>query len=89
MRVLVVGPSPEKSKGGMATVISEIRDDQQLAKKYGIDIDLLNDIVSEYEYSGVLDTGIIKEQIDKPLIEKVKITKSIKEFIINLIERFK
>ena len=40
------------------------------AKKYGIDIDLLNDIVSEYEYSGVLDTGIIKEQIDKPLIEK-------------------
>ena len=59
------------------------------AKKYGIDIDLLNDIVSEYEYSGVLDTGIIKEQIDKPLIEKVKITKSIKEFIINLIERFK
>lgn len=38
MRVLVVGPSPEKSKGGMATVISEIRDDQQLATEYGIDI---------------------------------------------------
>ncbi len=38
MRVLVVGPSPEKSKGGMATVISEIRDDQELATKYGIDV---------------------------------------------------
>ena len=59
------------------------------ALKYGIDIDLLNDIISEYEYSGVLDTGLIKEKIDKPLIEKVKITKSIKEFIVNLIERFK
>jgi len=59
------------------------------AQKYDIDIDLLNDIVSEYEYSGVLDTGLIKEKIDKPLIEKVKITKSIKEFIVNLIEKFK
>ena len=59
------------------------------AKKYDIDIDLLNDIISEYEYSGVLDTGLIKEKIDKPLIEKVKITKSIKEFIVNLIEKFK
>lgn len=38
MRVLVVGPSPEKSKGGMATVIAEIRDDKALSDKYGIDI---------------------------------------------------
>jgi len=59
------------------------------AKKYGIDIDILNDIISEYEYSGVLDTGLIKEKIDKPLIEKVKITKAIKDFIVNLVERFK
>ena len=38
MRVLVVGPSPDKSKGGMATVISEIRDDRALVDKYNIDI---------------------------------------------------
>ena len=31
----------------------------------------------------------ILKKIDKPLIEKVKITKSIKEFIVNLIEKFK
>ena len=30
-----------------------------------------------------------KEKIDKPLIEKVNITKSIKDFIVNLINRFK
>ncbi len=59
------------------------------SKKYDIDIDLLNDIVSEYEYSGVLDTGLIKEKLDKPLIEKVKIIKAIKEFIVDLIEKFK
>ena len=38
-----------------------------------IDINLLNDIIGEYEYSGILDTGKIKEKIDKPLIEKVNI----------------
>lgn len=62
---------------------------EDIAKKYDIDIDLLNDIIGEYEYSGILDTGKIKEKIDKPLIEKVNITKSIKEFIENLINKFK
>lgn len=62
---------------------------EDIAKKYNIDVNLLNDIIGEYEYSGILDTGKIKEKIDKPLIEKVNITKSIKEFIVNLINRFK
>ena len=62
---------------------------EEIAKKYDIDVNLLNDIIGEYEYSGILDTGKIKEKIDKPLIEKVNITKSIKEFIVNLINRFK
>lgn len=62
---------------------------EDIAKKYDIDIELLNDIIGEYEYSGILDTGKIKEKIDKPLIEKVNITKSIKEFIENLINKFK
>ncbi len=62
---------------------------EDVAKKYDIDIELLNDIIGEYEYSGILDTGKIKEKIDKPLIEKVNITRSIKEFIENLINRFK
>ena len=38
MRVLVIGPSPKKSKGGMATVITEIKDDKELCQKYNIDI---------------------------------------------------
>ena len=43
---------------------------EEIAKKYDIDINLLNDIIGEYEYSGILDTGKIKEKIDKPLIEE-------------------
>lgn len=38
MRVLVVGPSPDKSKGGMATVIKEIRNDAKLTETCNIDI---------------------------------------------------
>lgn len=38
MRVLIIGPSPEKSKGGMATVIKEIKDDMEMSTKYDVDI---------------------------------------------------
>lgn len=38
MKVLVVGPSPDRSKGGMATVIKEIRDDVKLNSEFDIDI---------------------------------------------------
>ncbi len=38
VKVLVVGPSPTKSKGGMATVIEEIAKDKTLNAKFDIDI---------------------------------------------------
>lgn len=38
MKVLIIGPSPDLSKGGMATVIKEIRDDKEFSEKYKIDI---------------------------------------------------
>ena len=37
MRILVVGPSPTRSKGGMATVIEEIEKDKTLNSKFNID----------------------------------------------------
>lgn len=37
-RILVIGPSPEKSKGGMATVIEEIMQDEKLNSDCDIDI---------------------------------------------------
>lgn len=62
---------------------------EEIAKKYDIEIELLKDVIGEYEYSGILDTGKIKEKIDKPLIEKINITKLVKEFIVNLTNKFK
>lgn len=38
MKILVIGPSPDKSKGGMATVIDEIRDDKQLNEEFDVEI---------------------------------------------------
>lgn len=38
MKVLVVGPSPTRSKGGMATVIEEIEKDKMLNSQFKIDI---------------------------------------------------
>ena len=38
MRVLVIGPSPTRSKGGMATVIEEIEKDKKLNEQFDIDI---------------------------------------------------
>lgn len=38
MKVLVVGPSDMKSRGGMATVIRGIRNSKILNQKYSIDI---------------------------------------------------
>lgn len=38
MKVLVIGPSPTRSKGGMATVIEEIEKDKRLNEQFDIDI---------------------------------------------------
>ena len=38
MKVLIVGPSPTRSKGGMATVIEEIEKDKMLNSQFKIDI---------------------------------------------------
>ena len=48
-RVLIVGPSPTKSKGGMATVIEEIQSDSKLNEQFDIDI-----------YESYIDGGIFK-----------------------------
>lgn len=37
-KILIIGPSPDKSKGGMATVIDEIRGDKKLREIFDIDI---------------------------------------------------
>lgn len=38
MKILVIGPSPVRSKGGMATVIEEIVKDKKLNEEFEIDV---------------------------------------------------
>lgn len=38
MKILVIGPSPTRSKGGMATVIEEIEKDKKLNEQFDIDV---------------------------------------------------
>ena len=38
MKILVIGPSPIRSKGGMATVIEEIVKDKKLNEEFEIDV---------------------------------------------------
>ncbi len=52
MKVLVIGPSPVRSKGGMATVIEEIKNDVDLNRKFDIDI-----------FESFIDGGIFKRMI--------------------------
>lgn len=52
MRVLVIGPSPIRSKGGMATVINEIKEDTQLNREFEIDV-----------FESFIDGGKIKRAI--------------------------
>lgn len=49
MRILTVGPSPDRSKGGMATVIQEIRSDPQLNRLFDLQV-----------YESYIDGGRIK-----------------------------
>lgn len=37
-RILIIGPSPTRSKGGMATVIEEIQNDRDLNEKFDIEV---------------------------------------------------
>ena len=37
-KILVIGPSPSRSKGGMATVIEEIEKDKKLNEQFDIDV---------------------------------------------------
>ena len=65
MKVLVVGPSPTKSKGGMATVIEEIAKDKRLNGKFDIeqvnkkDLDVLD--LDSSENTPIKEYGILNK----------------------------
>lgn len=63
---------------------------QNFARQEDIDSQLLSDVVSEYEFSGVINAGDIRDRIKKPmsLLKKKSLVTRIVEFIKNLSEKF-
>ena len=65
----------------------EIKD---FAEKEELSENILNDFISEYEFSGILNEGRIRDSIDKPmpLLKKKSLTRRIADFIVHLADKY-
>lgn len=63
---------------------------QDFATKEDVDPKMLSDVISEYEFSGVINAGYIRDRIETPmtLIKKKSLVSRIVDFIKNLAEKF-
>ncbi len=63
---------------------------QTFAEQEDVDAKMLADMISEYEFSGVLNSGDIRDRIEKPmsLLKKKSLVSRIVEFIKSLTEKF-
>ena len=60
------------------------------AKTEDIDASMLTDIISEYEFSGTMDAGNIRDRIEKPLplLKKRSLVNRIVDFIRQHTEKY-
>lgn len=60
------------------------------AKEEGIDSKMLTEIISEYEFSGTMNAGNIRDRIDKPLplLKKRSLVNKIVDFIVKHTEKY-
>ena len=63
---------------------------QDFATKENIDFQMLTDVISEYEFSGNLNAGEIRDKITEPmsLLKKRKLVNAIVEFIREHVEKY-
>lgn len=66
------------------------REIASFAEQEGLDFKMLADIISEYEFSGTMDAGNIRDRIEKPmpLLKKRSLVSRIVEFIRKHCEKF-
>ena len=66
------------------------REIDSFAEQEGLDFKMLADIISEYEFSGTMDAGNIRDRIEKPmpLLKKRSLVSRIVEFIRKHCEKF-
>lgn len=65
---------------------------QKEIEKFAIDnninLETLETIINEYEYSGIFPDGLIGQSIEAPFLKKISIIENIKGFVKNLLKKY-
>ena len=73
--------------------IKQLRKELELSQtEFAENIDIvketMKDYITEYEYSGIIDSAKIKDSINGGLLKKKKLSEKIKHFIIDHVSKF-
>ena len=61
---------------------------EKFASKNNINLETLETIINEYEYSGIFPDGLIGQSIEAPFLKKITIIENIKGFVKNLLKKY-
>ena len=61
---------------------------ESFALNNNINKEVLNNIIDEYEYSGIFPDHMIGQSIDAPFLKKISIIENIKGFVKNLLKKY-
>ena len=61
---------------------------KKFASENNINLETLETIINEYEYSGIFPDGLIGQSIEAPFLKKITIIENIKGFVKNLLKKY-
>ena len=61
---------------------------EKFASENNINLETLETIINEYEYSGIFPDGLIGQSIEAPFLKKITIIENIKGFIKNILKKY-
>lgn len=65
-----------------------VKEIENFAENNNIDKNVLNNIIDEYEYSGIFPDQMIGQSIEAPFLKKISIIENIKGFIKSLLKKY-
>ena len=61
---------------------------EKFSTENDIDLETLETIINEFEYSGIFPDGLIGQSIEAPFLKKITIIENIKGFVKNLLRKY-